>query len=255
MELTALTERLDEVLDIAAYDDVDASRNGLQVTRQHEEIETVAFAVDAAVEPIEAAAAANADALVVHHGIMWDGLGRLTGHRYDRVCALLEHDLALYAAHLPLDGHQVHGNAAGIADYLDLGSREPAPTLGEQPIGVIGDLPDKLTVGELRETLAERLPVSAGEITTFGDGPSQPTTVAIVTGSGTDFLEEVAEAGADLLLTGEAKQAAYHRAAELDVTVLAAGHYATETVGVRTLAAVVEEWGPETTFVDVPTGL
>ncbi|WP_181686940.1 Nif3-like dinuclear metal center hexameric protein [Halorhabdus salina] len=254
MNCRELCDRFDDRLRIADYADIDASADGLQVGPEDTEVEHVAVAVDAAVETIERAREVDADLLVVHHGLFWgDGIDRVTGESYRRLAPLLADDLPLYAAHLPLDGHQDLGNAAGLADVLDLSNRAPFGELGEEYIGQRGRMPS-MTVDELEERLATELDTGGQPIQTLDFGPEEISEVAIVTGSGTDWIEEAAAKGADALVTGEGKQAAYHRAKELDLTLVLAGHYATETFGVRALAGLAEEWGLETTFIDHPTG-
>lgn len=117
MDTETFVERLDDRLDTAAYADLDASANGLQVAGP-DKIDHAAFAVDAAIETAERAADADADALVVHHGLFWGEFERATGSIHDRLTPFFEHDMALYVAHLPLDGHQELGNAAGIVGAL-----------------------------------------------------------------------------------------------------------------------------------------
>jgi putative NIF3 family GTP cyclohydrolase 1 type 2 len=135
MELDTLCARLDELLATEDYADVDASANGLQVGRTGGTVDHVAVAVDAAQATIEAAAEAGADLLVTHHGLVWGGVERVTGQHYRRIAPLVENDLGLYAAHLPLDGHQDIGNAAALAELLDLGNRAPLGTVGGQYVG------------------------------------------------------------------------------------------------------------------------
>jgi len=120
MELQELGSRYDERLRCDAYADLDGSVNGLQVGAEPKTIERVAFAVDGVREVIESAIEWDADALVVHHGISWGGIERVTGRQYDRIAPLVRNDIGLYAAHLPLDGHQRLGNAAGVAAVLEL---------------------------------------------------------------------------------------------------------------------------------------
>jgi dinuclear metal center YbgI/SA1388 family protein len=254
MKLTELVSRYDEELRTAAYADVDASANGLQVGPREGDVDHLAVAVDAAVATIEEAAAVGADVLVTHHGISWGGIERVTGRAYDRVSALLDADLALYVSHLPLDGHQELGNAAGVADLLELEAREPFATLGGEPIGQRGTTPEPQSVEAVRDRLDE-LPQGDGETRLLPFGPDRVQDVAIVTGSGADFLDAAVEAGVDTLVTGEGKQQLYHEAREAGCNVFLAGHYATETFGVRSLAALAEEWGVETTYVEHPTGL
>ena len=262
MERSEYVRRLDDRLDTAAYGDVDASANGLQVGSDDGEVERVAFAVDAADATIEAAAGAGADVLVVHHGISWGGIDRVTGRTYDRVAALAEHDIALYVSHLPLDGHPDLGNAAGVAAELGLGDREPFGEIGPVTIGTIGETDAPRSAAAIRETLDgfEGQPGGEGEsdgspTRVIDFGPDEIRRVAVVTGSGTDWLDEAVEAGADALVTGEGKGKAYHEAREAGITLFLGGHYATETFGVRSLQALTEEWGLETTYVSHPTAL
>jgi dinuclear metal center YbgI/SA1388 family protein len=260
MERTEYARRLDDRLDTAAYADIDASANGVQVGSDRGEVERVAFAVDAAEATIQAAADADADVLVVHHGISWGGIDRVTGRTYDRVAALAAHDISLYVSHLPLDGHPDLGNAAGVAAELGLDDREPFGEIGPVTIGTIGETEAPRSAASIRETLDgfEGQPDDGGEESptqVIEFGPDEIGRVAVVTGSGTDWLDEAVDAGADALITGEGKGQVYHDAREAGVTVFLAGHYATETFGVRSLQALTEEWGLETTYVSHPTGL
>ncbi|WP_134669727.1 Nif3-like dinuclear metal center hexameric protein [Halorussus marinus] len=255
MDLADLTARYDEKLRTGDFADVDASANGLQVGPDHREVETAAFAVDAAEQTIETAADRGADALVVHHGVSWGGIERVTGRAYGRIAPLVENDLALYVAHLPLDAHPELGNAAGVADVFDLGDREPFGELGPEHVGQRGRTPDPVPTDRMRETLEAELDHFGQGVRVLEFGPERIEDVAVVTGSGVDWIDEAARKGVDALITGEGKQKAYHEAREAGLTVFLAGHYATETFGVRSLQALAEDWGLETTFVDAPTGL
>lgn len=255
MELTTLCAELDDLLATEAYADLDASPNGLQVGREEGDVEHVAFAVDAARATIEEAVDVGADLLVTHHGLIWDGLDRVTGSDYRRIEPLLSNDLDLYVSHLPLDGHQDIGNAAGLAELLDLGNRAPFGTLGEEYVGQQGRAREPFTPAEFREHLASELPTGESPVQVIDFGPDELREVAIVTGAGGDWLGEAVDAGADVFLTGEGKGRLYHEAREAGITVVLAGHYATETRGLANLQERVAEWGPTTTFLEHPTGL
>ncbi|MEF8851997.1 MAG: Nif3-like dinuclear metal center hexameric protein [Haloarculaceae archaeon] len=255
MDVRTLCDRFDGRLDRGAYADVDPSANGLQVGDGEQAVERVALAVDAAEATIETAADRGADVLVVHHGLSWGGIERVTGRDYRRVAPLVEHDLALYAAHLPLDGHQELGNAAGVADLLGLEAREPFGEMGPVHIGQHGRASDPFDRSELARHLDAELDTGGRDVQVLDFGPDTVEDVAIVTGSGVDWLDEAVEAGADALVTGEGKQQAYHEARESGINVYLAGHYATETFGVRALGELAADWGLETAFVDHPTGL
>lgn len=255
MNSRTLCERLDERLDTDTYADIDASANGLQLGPESRDIQRVAFAVDAAVATIEEAVARDADMLVTHHGISWGGIERVTGTEYDRIATAIENDLSLYTSHLPLDGHQELGNAAGIADLLGVEHREPFGTHGGEYIGQQGTFPDGRALADVRETLAGELDTGGQDVQVLDFGPSTIEQIAIVTGSGVDWLGEAVDVDADLLVTGEGKQFAYHEAREAGLNIILGGHYATETFGVRALQELVDEWGLATTFIDHPTGL
>ncbi len=255
MDLRTLCDRFDERLDSGAYADVDPSVNGLQVGIDEGQVERVALAVDTAAATVETAVERGADVLVVHHGLSWGGIERVTGREYRRIAPLVEHDVALYAAHLPLDGHQELGNAAGLAGLLGLEECDPFGVTGPVYIGQRGHASDSFGRSELASVLDAELDTGDRDVQVLAFGPETVEDVAIVTGSGVDWLDEAVEAGADALVTGEGKQQVYHQAREAGINVYLAGHYATETFGVRALGDLAREWSLETTFVDHPTGL
>lgn len=260
MDLSTLCQRLDSRLRTADFTDIDPSANGLQIgptavgTGADRPIDHVAFAVDAAREPIDRAIAIGADLLVVHHGLSWGGMERLTGQTYDRVAHLIGTDTALYVSHLPLDAHRELGNAAGLARTIGLRHRDPFGDAGGEPIGVLGEFDDQSPAG-LGPTLEGSLDTGTGTVTHLNFGPERIETMAIVTGSGGDYFSEAVDAGVDAFLTGEAPARIYHQAREAGIHVYLAGHYATETFGVRALADLLDDWVDETTFIDAPTGL
>ncbi len=254
MQLSEFRSRLDDRLHHTAYAGVDASANGLQVGPDDGNVDHVAFAVDGVEATFEAAADAGADVLVVHHGIVWGGLDRVTGLDYGRVSTLVENDLALYVSHLPLDGHGEFGNAARLASFLNCEVTGSFGAYSGEHIGQRARFTDPHTVEALRERLSA-LDTGGQDVQVLDFGPETVEDVAIVTGSGTDWIREAAEAGVDALVTGEGKQQAYHEAREVGLNVFLAGHYATETFGIRALADLVGDWGLETTFLDHPTGL
>jgi dinuclear metal center YbgI/SA1388 family protein len=258
MQLSEVVDRYDERLDTAAYAGVDASANGLQVgpdpADADPEIAHVAFAVDAAAATVEAALEAGADLLVTHHGVVWGGMDRLTGEEYRRIAPLIRGEAGLYVSHLPLDGHQELGNAAGVADVLELGDREPFAEIDGEAIGQRGTAPAPYAASELAETLATATE-GDDDVQLLEFGPAELEKIEIVTGAGADFFDAAADAGVDAFVTGEGKQKLYHKARERGVTVALAGHYATETFGVRALQALADSWGLETTYLSHPTGL
>lgn len=226
------------------------AHNGLQVVGGRE-VATLAVAVDAVQATIDAAAEGGADLLIVHHGLFWDGNPRVTGRRYRRLKRLLQHDLALYSAHLPLDVHPEVGNNAVLARAIGI---EIDGTTGEyrgHPVGVIGRL-------ELRrEALVARLDeLLNGRVRCVPGGPERTERVAVVTGGAAGEIAAARAAGADTFITGEGAHHNYFDAEEGGINLLLGGHYATETWGVRALAAHLEaRFGLRWFFIDHPTGL
>ncbi|QLC32870.1 Nif3-like dinuclear metal center hexameric protein [Halarchaeum sp. CBA1220] len=254
MRLSELVSRYDERLRTEDFADVDASANGLQVGPDEKHVEHVAFAVDAVAETAERAAEADADLLVTHHGLSWGGIERVTDRQYGRIAPLIENDVALYVSHLPLDGHPELGNAAGVADVLGLANTEGIGHVGAETIGLRGDA-GALARSEVHERLEAELDHGGTGVRALEFGPETVSDVAVVTGAGADFLDEAVAAGVDTLVTGEPKGKTYHEAKEANVNVFCGTHYGTETFGVRSLMDLTERWGPDVTYLDVPTGL
>lgn len=254
MELAELTNQLDALLETDTYSDIDPSANGLQVGPENKSVEHAVFAVDAATATIEAAADAGGDLLVTHHGIIWGGLDRVTDRSYKQVQQLIDNDIALYVSHLPLDGHPEIGNAAVLAQRLDLENRKPFGTMGPVTVGQQGRTPTPIELDDFVEGLRSMMPIIDRELRVLPAGPETIETVGIVTGSGTDWIEEAAAADLDVLVTGEGKQAAYHECHERGVNLILAGHYATETGGIQALQSRVADQEIKTTYVEHPTG-
>jgi len=251
MKLKKLTEFLNEILSIDKFRS-DSSLNGLQVEAS-DDTKRVAFAVDVSQKAIKKAVKWNADLLVVHHGLFWDGPAPLTGILARRVKLLLENGLSLYAAHLPLDAHPEIGNGAQLAKLIGLEQTVLFGKYKDLLIGTAGSLKRTTTVDSLSRKIARLL---GHRPKIIKNGPENIKRIAIVTGGGASFAEEAGEKGYQALITGESSHASYHFALELGVSIICAGHYATETLGVKALKEIVEdECGLECRFIDVPTGL
>ncbi len=255
MDLATIVERFNDELRVDAYADLDPSANGLQVGRPTGTVERAAVTVDAATTTIRAAREHDVDLLVAHHGVVFGGLDRVTDRTYDAIAELVAGDIDLYAVHLPLDGHQELGNAAQLGDRLGLVDRTPFGEIGPEYGGQRGRLPEPRALGDIAAELEAALPTGGQSVQTLDFGPETVEEVAIVTGSGTDWIDEAAAVGADVLITGEGKQAAYHEALDREVNVVLAGHYATETGGVQALGELLTDWGVEVTTIEHPTGL
>jgi dinuclear metal center YbgI/SA1388 family protein len=250
MDLSQLTGYLDDFLEIDRVPDYAAALNGLQVANSGR-VSRVAVAVDAAQATIEGAVRAGADFLLVHHGLFWDGNQPVTGRRYRRLRALLEADVAVYGAHLPLDVHPEVGNNAVLARELGI---EVEGRFGEykgHPLGVWGtlDVRRDALAARLDETLGARVKVVPG-------GPERVRRVGVITGGAGGEIAAARAAGLDAFITGEGAHHNFFDAEEGGVNLFLGGHYATEVWGVRALARHLEEkFGLPWVFVDHPTGL
>jgi dinuclear metal center YbgI/SA1388 family protein len=247
--LHTIVDHLDSLLDPEAYDDY--GPNGLQVPGR-EAVETIVTGVSANVELFARAREENADLVLVHHGLFWAGPPRPLDRASKRRLALLfDADMSLAAYHLPLDGHIEHGNNALLADAIGCESKTPFGRHKRATIGVVGRLPgDGIAPDDL---VARVRDATAREPLAFTDGPDRVRTVGIVSGAGADYLEDAIAAGLDAFVTGEPIERAMARAREAEVHFLAAGHYATETFGVRRLGDLLAaRFGVRHVFVDVP---
>jgi len=250
MNRDELVSFLDEYLQISAYPD--KSSNGLQVEGK-ETVERAAFAVDTTLRTIERAVKGKADMLIVHHGMIWGGLDYITGIHYKRLKALIENGLNLYAAHLPLDAHPEVGNNVGLLKLLGLEPRGPFGEYKGLSIGFYGEFEKPQPIEKVAQVIAEKLDTA---VRTYEFGKREVKTVGAVSGAGAFALEEAHGKGIDLLITGEFGHADYLTALDLPQSVLVAGHYKTETLGVKALMELIrEKFGLSVFFIDEPTGL
>jgi len=241
------------ILDIEGFIQSDHSMNGLQVDNDGRGIGKVAFAVDACMETFERTLASGADILFVHHGLFWGAPLALTGSHRQRIAFLLKHNIALYAVHLPLDQHPVHGNNAALAELLGISDLEPFGEYHGKKIGYKGKLTSALTVDEAAKRI-EFMGRPAPTILPFGARVN--TTCAVISGGASHESTQAIAEGVDLYVTGEASHTMYHTALEGKLNVVAGGHYSTEVWGVRKLMLQFStDSGLETEFIDAPTGL
>jgi dinuclear metal center YbgI/SA1388 family protein len=232
-----------ELLDLGAYRDYGPM--GLQVAGARD-VRRLACAVSASRELFERAGAAEAQLVLVHHGILWDNESRVVDERMKaRLRALFDADLTLAAYHLALDAHPELGNNALLARELGVEVERP---FVEFAIG--GRLRVPLAVSGLVTRVRERL---GREPLVFPEGPERIERVAICSGGGARYLREAAAEGYDLYLTGEPAEPTLHDARELGIHFVAAGHYATERLGVQALSArLAARFGLEWEFLDLP---
>jgi dinuclear metal center YbgI/SA1388 family protein len=225
----------------------DYGPNGLQVEGAAE-IRRLVSGVTASRALIDAAIAEGAQAIVVHHGLFWRGQdGRLTGWLKQRVARLLEHDVSLFAYHLPLDAHPEYGNNAQFGRRLGLVADA---RFGKQDLGFVGAAGALASVERLAAAVGQAL--GRAPLVLPGDGRALER-IAWCTGGAQDYFEAAIAAGADAYLTGEVSEPQAHLARETGVAFVACGHHATERYGAPALAGhVAERFGIEHRFVDLP---
>ena len=257
LNLAAVVQHLDDLLRTREVPDYPGAMNGLQVANSGR-VDRVAVAVDFSRAAVEQAVAAGAGLLVVHHGMFWGGAQAMVGPVYERLRLVFAHDLAVYASHLPLDLHPTLGNNVLLAKELGLDPSDGFARFKTVDVGVRGEADDLETAALAARATAfgrrwghvlRHTPIAPGRRTRHW---------GLCTGAGASS-ETLAEAGAmglDTLVVGEGPHHTAVEAAERGIVVLYAGHYATETLGVRAVGAEVERaFGVGWTFVGEPTGL
>jgi dinuclear metal center YbgI/SA1388 family protein len=241
------------ILDITGFNGVDSSLNGIQVDNDGSEFEKIAFGVDASLETFKRAAAAGAGLLFVHHGLFWGRPLRIAGNLRGRIQFLLDHNMALYAVHLPLDQHPTLGNNAGLAELLGLQNIEPFGLSQDHKVGYKGNLPEALGIEEAARRIAfmDRPPLGV-----YPFGKEKSRTCAVVSGGAAGEAIQALEERIDLFVTGEISHEIYHHCLEGHLNVIAGGHYSTEVWGVRrVMEYCAAELSLDVEFIDVPTGL
>lgn len=253
MDVCAFDQWCRSFLEIDALTKVDKSLNGVQVGRSGGEIEVAAFAVDACAETIRRAAAAGAQLLFVHHGLFWNAGERIEGPLLERIRLLLESNMALYACHLPLDKHPEVGNNAVLARMLGLGNLRPFGLYHGVRIGFAGTFDPPIS---LDEAVRRVLPDGSSPLSLIPGRREVVRSAAVVSGGAGDNAFDAIAEGLDLFVTGESSHEAYHAVIESGLGYIGAGHYATETWGVKAVAErLSRELAVRTIFIDAPTGL
>jgi dinuclear metal center YbgI/SA1388 family protein len=250
--LDEIVEYLDLYLQVDTFPDDPNALNGLQVANGGQ-VTSIVAAVDASQATIDRVIAESEPGtlLIVHHGLFWDGNRPVTDRRYRRLKALLANDIAVYSAHIPLDAHAEVGNNAVLARMLGILDPVPFDDYRGVPFGAAGHL--IMSRDRLVEVLTDLL---GGRVHLIPGGPETTTRVGVITGGAGNRIGAAAGAGLDTYITGEGAHHTTFDALELGVNVLYAGHYATETVGVKALAEhVAQRFGLRWVFHDHPTGL
>ncbi|PIZ52103.1 Nif3-like dinuclear metal center hexameric protein [Candidatus Woesearchaeota archaeon CG_4_10_14_0_2_um_filter_33_13] len=242
-----ITEFLNKEIEINSIED--KSCNGLQVENTGD-VKKIGFTVDACLETFQKSALAGCQMLIVHHGLIWEGIKYIKGNTYKRIKCLIDNNLALYAAHLPLDRHDKYGNNIILANLLNLKDIKSFGFYGDKTIGFYGQTEVEL------EQIKEKLKEAGMNLTCFEYGPRQIKKVTIVSGAFTDGAYQAVSLSADLYLTGENKYNYLQVAKENNLNIICAGHYLTETLGVKALMPLLKEkFGVEVEFIENPVGL
>jgi dinuclear metal center YbgI/SA1388 family protein len=248
--LNEIVEYTNAYLRVAEIADWDNALNGLQIENSGR-VTKIGAAVDVSTRVLTAAANAHVDLLIVHHGLFWPGLRPVSDALRRQLKLAFENDIALYSAHLPLDLHPEVGNNAQLAHALGLTKTE---AFFEEKGSLIGI---RAEMSILREELMQQLArVLGAPPKTFLFGPEKTSVIGIITGGGGGEIYRVAECKIDMFITGEAPHWAAVAAEELKMNLVLGGHYATETFGVKALAAhLSRKFELPFEFIDCPTGL
>ena len=249
-KLSDIVRHCDTTLRTADIRDYDGAHNGLQVGNDGS-VTRIAATVDASLATVKKAVEAGADLLVIHHGLFWGSTIPWTGKRRELLGLLVKHNLAVYSSHLPLDAHPELGNNACIAAALGLKKPKPFLVSKGQPIGL------KFSGKWKRSDLLQRLEkLVAGPVTLLPGGPEIIRTLGVCSGGAGSELAQVAADGVDTFITGEGPHWTFSLAEDLGVNAFYAGHYATETFGVKALAAELgRKFRVPWSFIDHPSGL
>jgi dinuclear metal center YbgI/SA1388 family protein len=249
MKLKKIISWLDETLNVKSFSDV--SNNGLQIARDGDEIECVAFGVDGSAKFIEEAAKAGAQLAIVHHGISWGGgIKTVTGGMYNVIAKAIRNNVALYGVHLPLDADEAVGHNWSIARALGLEKLESAFVYHGETIGCMGEFSKPMSGKEFLELVKKNI---SGNTSEWNFDPSlQIRKVGVCSGGAGSFASVAKKLGCDMYLTGEADWGEVISAENEDAPMICAGHYETEIFGIKKLAEkMAEDLGVKTvmTFI------
>jgi len=248
--LKSIVDHCDKILRTKKAGDYDGAVNGLQVANRGA-VTRMAATVDASLATVKLAIAAKADLFIVHHGLFWGPSHPWTGKKFELIRLLVENNLAVYSSHLPLDAHPRLGNNAQLCAALGLKNLKPFFQSHGQAIGFQASA--KISLKELAVKLARATNAPPRIIP---GGPETCRRIGVVTGGAGNELKMAAAEGVDTFITGEGAHWTYALAEELGMNVLYGGHYATETFGVKALAAhLAQKFKVPWTFLDYPTGL
>lgn len=251
VSLEGIAAYCDRLLRTSEILDWEGAVNGLQVGNGGRGVTRIAAAVDASLATVRLAMDAGADLLLVHHGLFWSPSHPWTGRKYELIQALVESRLAVYSSHLPLDLHPKLGNNAGLCRALGLRGGKPFFREKGSDIGLrVGVAIDRGELVARMTRVLGRAPIL------LPGGPMKCRRIGVVTGGAGAEVRKAVREGVDTFITGEGPHWTYALAEELGVNVLYGGHYATETFGVKSLAAhLSRRYRVPWSFIDHPTGL
>lgn len=248
--LKVIVAHCDKILRTSEISDYEGAMNGLQVENSGT-IKKIAATVDASLSTVKLAVAAKVDLLIVHHGLFWNMRQPWTGKNYELLKLCVENDLAVYSSHLPLDLHPTLGNNAQVCAALGLKNLKPFFESHGQKIGFKSDM--KISRAELAKRF-ERIIGMKPKIVPGGKNICER--IGVVTGGAGAELKQAFADGVDTFITGEGPHWTFALAEELGINVFYGGHYATETFGVKALAAhLSKKFRLPWKFLDYPTGL
>lgn len=233
------------------FDSTDMSINGVQVGDLNSKVKKIALMVDSSLAGFKLAQKHDVDMILVHHGLFWGRPVAIKGDHYNRVKYLLDNNISLMASHLPLDAHMELGNAAGLAKKLKLENIEPFFKYKGITTGLKGTLKEEMSLNNISRAIVGNNDPSY----IIQGGKPMVKTVGIATGDGPRSVFSAIDEGLDLYITGDKSHEVYHSCIEAGMNMICAGHYATETEGVKQLGKWIEEaLGIPTIFIDLPTG-
>jgi dinuclear metal center YbgI/SA1388 family protein len=239
-----LTKFLNNKLNIKKFKD--HSKNGLQI-KSNNQIKKVGFSVDSCLDVFRKAKQKDCDLVIVHHGLLWKG-HKLSNVDKKRISFLKNNKISLYACHLPLDKHPVLGNNVNLCKMLGIKQMKP---LGKELVGYYGTR--NISLNNIKKILDKKLKTNS-KIFKFNNNKIK--NIAVCSGGGAYELFDAKNKGCDVLVTGEFNHSKFHDAEEVGINIVSAGHYNTETVGVKELMKTIKEnFEVDTIFIDSPTGL
>jgi dinuclear metal center YbgI/SA1388 family protein len=249
VSLSKIRTYLDKELNIKKIKD--SSKNGLQV-KCNQEVKRIGFAVDGCLSTFIKAKKLKIDLLIVHHGIRWkpQKYKEITKKREE---FLKKNNISLYGAHLPLDAHENYGNNIELCRLLNLKKTKKFGRYNGFKIGYNGIFNKPVSIGYISDKISDSLKIRCN---VYSFGRKKIRSIAIVSGGGASSIEEAIKKNLDCFLVGEIDQGAYCRIRDYKLNVITAGHYATETLGVKALMQPLKEkFNVQTIFIDNPTGI